>query len=204
MAALIFDFDGTIADSFELAVDIFHTVSGRSKKLTAEEIRTLRGHSTPEILQKLGIRWWQMPRLVSRGLHMAHYRLDEIEPFPGLGPILFELHNRGHRLFIVSSNRTRNIEQFLVTHDIRPFFEKIYGDIGLFGKAKALRKIVREQKIGVQDCVYIGDETRDIRAAQKVDMPVFAVTWGYNNEQSLVAERPSKLIRQPSELLTAL
>lgn len=199
---LIFDFDGTIADSFALVVDIFHELTGRSPALSAEEIRALRGHSGREVVKKLGIRWYRLPFLVAKGRKTMHRRLGEVQPFPGIGPILYQLRNRGYQLFVVSTNERVSIERFLTEHDMRQFFEEIYGNIGLFGKAKALRKILREQELRTQDCIYIGDEERDVSAAKKLTMPTIAVTWGYNSEQALRASGPTYVARKPEELLT--
>ncbi len=201
MKALIFDFDGTLADTFALAADIFYELTGRSQPMSAEEVNSLRGQPAREVIQRLGIPWRRVPTLLAKGRQHMHSRLSEAQPFPGLVTVLSQLNERGHRLFVLSSNEPKNIDIFLTEHKLRPFFDKIYGNIGLFGKAKALRKVLREQNLQPAECIYIGDEVRDIHAAQKLDMSTIAVTWGYNNEQVLEAAKPTYLVRKPAELL---
>lgn len=203
MRTIIFDFDGTIADSFKLAVDIFNELMKRDRAVTAKEVEALRGLPSREIIKKLGIPWYRLAYLAMRSRRIVHSRLDEVKPFLAIGPILHELHAQGHQLFVVSSNDSQNIDRFLTDHDMRQFFDKIYGNVGIFSKAKVLRKITREQSVGKLDCVYIGDEVRDVHAAQKVGMPVIAVTWGYNREKPLKDARPQLIVRKPQELIEA-
>ncbi|MDB5170976.1 MAG: Haloacid dehalogenase-like hydrolase, partial [Candidatus Saccharibacteria bacterium] len=53
---VIFDFDGTIADSFGVFVETLEEVLNRPKPLSAEEIADLRGSSTREIIKKLDVK----------------------------------------------------------------------------------------------------------------------------------------------------
>jgi len=51
------------------------------------------------------------------------------------------------------------------------------------------------------DTFYIGDETRDIDAAQQCNIPSIAVAWGFNSEQTLMRSKPSYLAKTPHDLL---
>ena len=52
--------------------------------------------------------------------------------------------------------------------------------------------------------IYVGDETRDITAAQKSRVQVVAVAWGFNSPQILTQFNPDHLIHHPLELLDIL
>ena len=49
--------------------------------------------------------------------------------------------------------------------------------------------------------LYIGDETRDIRASQKAGINVAAATWGFNSLDALRSQNPTYLLDHPSDLL---
>lgn len=201
MKALIFDFDGTLADSFPLVVDIFHELTNRDYHMSSEEMKDLRGRTSYDLVRKLDIPWWRVPLLVARGRALMHERIVGVEPFPKVGPVLHQLHIMGYRLFIVSTNSPKNIEQMLDKHDLHQFFEDIYGNVSMFSKAKTLRRILKEHELRAADCAYIADEERDIQAAHRVGMHAVAVGWGYNIPEVLKASQPHAFARTPEDLL---
>jgi len=127
--------------------------------------------------------------------------IKHIQPFGGMPAIIQKLHAEGHELFIVSSNTVSNVRSFLHEHALHTYFLEIYGGVGLFGKAPTLRRLLREQHLNPKDAVYIGDELRDIQAAQAVSLPVIAVTWGFARLSDLKAKRPTALANRPADLM---
>lgn len=203
MANLIFDFDGTIADSFRLNVDIFCKITGRPATHTQRDIDRLRQMQTREVLRELDISLWQIPFLLSKWRKVMTKRMNEIKPFPAIVPVLQKLQQQGHTLSIVSTNSSQNIELFLANCNLRQFFTDIYGNIGFFGKRRILKRILRDKQLTPTDCFYIGDETRDINAGNKVGMRTIAVTWGYTGDKALQTSRPYILVSAPNDLLSA-
>lgn len=131
-------------------------------------------------------------------------RINQVEPFPGIAEILQTLYNERYVLVIVSSNSKKNIERFLVQHGIGNNFDQIYGGVGLYGKARVLRKILRRNNIAATEAMYIGDEIRDVEAAKQVNMPCIAVGWGFNTPEMLAAHAPTIVVRQPKQLLSVI
>jgi phosphoglycolate phosphatase len=131
-------------------------------------------------------------------------RLAEIKPFPGVENVLATLQKDGYSIYIMSSNSESNIEKFLVTNNMRDYFTKIYGSIGLLGKARALRHIIAQNKFETDDVIYIGDEPRDIIAAKQVGVPCVAVAWGYNSPELLVDHSPMVIVKNAKQLLSVL
>jgi len=64
--------------------------------------------------------------------------------------------------------------------------------------------VVREHKLDKNNVIYVGDETRDIRSARKSQIPIVAVTWGFNATEILSQHQPDYLVDHPSELLGAI
>jgi phosphoglycolate phosphatase len=64
--------------------------------------------------------------------------------------------------------------------------------------------MTKENHLNCSHVIYIGDETRDIIAAQKAGIRSVAVTWGYNSHKALKAHHPDHLIHSPQALLQLL
>lgn len=203
MAALLFDFDGTLADSFALSVDVAHEVMGYTERLSPERIERLRGLPPRAVLREVGVKWWRVPQLLTRGRKLMAGRLvSEVKPFPGVAKVLATLRAQGCRLFVLSSNSTDNVDAFLKAHEIHDVFDHIYGEAGIFNKAGRIRQIIHENRLSPKDMWYIGDEVRDIIAAHQVGIRVAAVTWGFNNRELLADAGPDKIISKPQELVS--
>jgi phosphoglycolate phosphatase len=201
---LIFDFDGTIADSFEMLLSVFGEITGRQQKLTPAEVKALRGKSLGGIIKYLKIKRWQIPRMVIKAKKLITLQITTIETFSGMAEALGRLTKAGHPMFILSTNSSENISAFLKNNNLDDYFVSVYGDIGLRSKSSALKKIMRKEKIKAADCVYIGDEVRDIEAAKKANVTPVAVGWGFNFPEALEAADPSALAQKPKDLLKIL
>jgi phosphoglycolate phosphatase-like HAD superfamily hydrolase len=77
----------------------------------------------------------------------------------------------------------------------------VVGYSRLLGKQRGLRRVLRQTALAAHDVLYIGDEVRDITAAQDVGLDVAAVTWGVNSRSLLAQHSPSQLIDRPEQLL---
>ncbi|HSX45452.1 MAG TPA: HAD-IA family hydrolase [Candidatus Saccharimonadia bacterium] len=204
MAAIIFDFDGTIADSFETIVQVFHELTGRHDKIPPEEIQRLRGMSLHKAAKELEVRPWAMPFLVIRGRRVLGRRIADISAHAGIPETVRKLYAEGHQLFIMSSNSEANIQLFLQQHHMAKEFIRIYGSVGLLSKARVIRKIRRQNQLGSDNCWYIGDEVRDVEAAEFAGINVIAVTWGFNTAELLNRYHPTAMADTPKELLSIL
>ncbi|HEU4679284.1 MAG TPA: HAD hydrolase-like protein, partial [Terrimicrobiaceae bacterium] len=61
-----------------------------------------------------------------------------------------------------------------------------------------------KQHVSAAEILFVGDETRDIEACQKVGVRIVAVTWGYNSRRSLVAMKPDFIFDDPKELVALM
>jgi phosphoglycolate phosphatase len=199
MKTLIFDFDGTLADSFELAVEIAKEI-GVVGEVSKAEINNLRGLPPAKIIRELGIPLTRLPRLVVKGRQLMHGRIGEVHPFKDIPYVVEKLHAAGYQLLVISSNSEQNVRTFLRANGIEPYFDSVQG-VGLFNKAASLRRVLRRLDIQAADCFYIGDEVRDVLAATKARIEPVAVTWGYQAAAALEKYHPFALARKPQDLL---
>jgi phosphoglycolate phosphatase len=200
MKTLIFDFDGTIADSFELVLEIAHDLTG-AEMLNQVEIARLRHLPLMKVVRELHIPLRHFPRLVLQGRQKMHERIHEVQPFPGIPKALEALHGAGHHLLVISSNSEQNVRSFLRANNLEAYFDGVYGSVAVFNKASALRKVIKRNRLVVEDCFYIGDEVRDVIAASKVGVEPVAVAWGYQAPEALAEYHPFALVQKPAELL---
>jgi len=88
---IVFDFDGTIADSFEVFLEVLATIVKHSRPLTAKQIADLRKAPLKDIIKELGIRPWQIPFLLMRGRREISARMEQIPAFNGIPEALTQL-----------------------------------------------------------------------------------------------------------------
>ncbi len=200
MSNVIIDFDGTIADSLPVLLELFYSWSKR-EPFTNDEIETLRSMSAKDVIKAVGVPLWRAPSLLARGRKDFTKYIDKIEIFKDMPEVIAELHKRGHKLYLMSSNSQKNVDRYLQLHKIDKYFETVYGNAGLFRKVAAMRKITRQNHINRSECYSVGDETRDIDAAKKAGLISIAVSWGFNSTKILTEHHPDHLISKPTELL---
>lgn len=201
MRRVIFDFDGSLANSLPVAIEIAEEILGF--EITDEEIQHYRNMTAMQILKEAKIPVYKLPGLLVKGKAILRKRTDEIKIFDGLDKIVKEL-SKEHTLFVVSSNGLGIINAFLDQHKIDKYFAGVYGNVGIFSKAQALKKVVKKEGFAPEDAVYIGDEVRDIEAAKKVGMPIVSVVWGYNGEQIIKKYKPNYIAKKPADIVNSV
>ncbi|ESA35232.1 carotenoid oxygenase [Leptolyngbya sp. Heron Island J] len=206
MTVLIFDFDGTIADTLETIVAITNRLASQYDypQTTPERLKYLRALSTAELLAQSHVPLFQVPFLMRRVRRELHQDVDSIQTFHHLSDVLMALAADGHTIMVASSNAPSTIRPFLERHDLGQVFSQIYGNIGLLGKARSLRRIMRRHRLLPEEILYIGDETRDIEAAHCQGVAVAAVSWGFSDRTALEAQGPTFLVDTPEELYQAV
>lgn len=201
----LFDFDGTLADSFPVFVGHLDEAARRFgfRRLGADEVERLRGLESRAILRELGIQPWKMPAIAAwmRG-RMAEERA-RISLFPGIAAAIERLHAAGVGLGIVSSNDAATIRGVLGEAHARRFSHLECG-ASLFGKATRLRRAIRAGGVAPDEAIYVGDEIRDAEAARAAGVAFGAVGWGYARRDALRACAPAALFATTDELVATL
>jgi phosphoglycolate phosphatase len=199
---LIFDFDGTIADTLPVAIEIVNALGDEFgfRSVHQEEFLELKHKSIKELLELSGLSWMQLPLFVKRARDLFKEHLLEVHPILGMPETLFALHSRGYRMGILTSNTPEGVLHFLKTNEVH-WFEFIHAPDSIFGKSKVIRKIMKTCRLAPAEIVMIGDEVRDIKAAQKAGVASVGVTWGFNSAQLLKTTHPDHVIEEPGELL---
>jgi len=197
---IVFDFDGTIADTFDISIEIYNKEIAprfKLKRVTKEEVAYLRKEKSQiEILKKYKVPFWKLPFIVLSARRELNRRINEVEPQKDMIKLIKTLKDKGYSLGILSSNSKRNINIFLKNHGLNQCFDFIVTSKHIFGKHKAMNRISKKQ-----DFLYVGDENRDIEAAKKAGVVSVAVTWGFNKKGAMERHNPDHIIDKPAQLL---
>ena len=197
---VVWDFDGTVVDSRALMLAIFNRLAAEFRYRPVEDPEAVRSLTTRQFLRRQGISLWRLPRIVRRFHAAAAEEAENLKLFPGLAEALAGLSAAGVRLGILSSNKEDTIRRCLRANGAEEQFAFVVGYPRLFGKGKALRRIVRAERHAAAEVLYVGDEVRDIEAARKARVGAAAVTWGLNTEAILRTCRPDLIATDPSVL----
>jgi phosphoglycolate phosphatase len=202
-SVLVFDFDGTLADTFGVGLGIFNQLSAEFgfRPIMDEEIPAARKMSARELIDAYGISHRKVPQIAARGLKLLHARMGQVQPFAEIPEVLRTLKTRGYILGILTSNSEDNVRLFLDRHELT-MFDFVRTSSRLFGKAREIRHLFREHRWPKETVALLGDECRDIEAAQKAQLPIVAVSWGFNSQEALAAQSPAALVHHPQELLS--
>jgi phosphoglycolate phosphatase-like HAD superfamily hydrolase len=199
---IIFDFDGTVADTLDAVVKIVNEQSEHFgyRKVTKQDIPYLQGKKPREILSHLGISIFKLPSWV-RKIHLEiNKEIANLTPTVNISPLLSELSDKKDvSIGILTSNTQENVQQFLDKNKL-DFFEFVRTGKSVFGKSHLINKIVKHQNLERGNVFYVCDEVRDIEAARKSGIRSVAVTWGYNTKNALMRENPDFLATTPDEL----
>ena len=194
MKAILFDLDGTLADTapdLGGALNRLLEEEGRTA-LPAEEIRKCASFGAKGLLEAgFGPDSAEEKQLTARFLALYAQRLcDKTRLFAGAETTLKTLDERG-------------IAWGVVTNKSRCFAEPILKQLGLHDRAHCLiygdsaqRKkpapdllllAAKELDIPPAECLYIGDSERDVAAAKAADMPVLVIAYGYESKDADVS-----------------
>lgn len=202
ISALLFDFDGTIADTLDLAMAIGKKVADEFglRQLTNKEIIRFRNGGLREAVRDLKIPLRKIPSMILRIRQEIHDNIELMRPINGIDAVLKELRPRCKSLGIVTSNSQENVLWFLKKNNLEFFDFGAYSS-AIFGKLSKLRGLIHRHHLPKENTLYFGDTIGDIEACRKAGIRVAAVTWGYNTKEALGAAKPDFLVSLPEEIL---
>ena len=198
---ILFDFDGTIANTLESIIDIMNKLSDEFgfKKIQSNDIESLRDKRPLEILKSLGISLFKLPFVIRKARKEINSHIASLSPSVDLLPTLKYFKKQNFQIGIVTTNTEENVRQFLHANNL-DFFDLFYTTKKVFGKDKTITKIIKDMKLEKSCVFFIGDEVRDIEAGKKAGVKTIGVSWGYNTRDALDREKPDFLIDSPMEL----
>lgn len=203
-ALVIFDLDGTLADSFPWFLRTINDIADRFgfRRVADEDVEGLRHASTREILARLEVPLWKLPAIARHARRLKAEAASEISLFPGVDAMLRTLADNGVQLALVTSDSEANAREKL--GEAAALFSHFDCAASLFGKPAKFRRVIRRAGLEPAQVIAIGDEVRDIEAARAVGIACGAVCWGYAAPAALRALEPDHVFARIDEIAATL
>ena len=201
----IFDFDGTLADSFPFFMGVMNLLADTHgfRRVEEHEVETLRGYEARRIMGHVGMPMWKMPLVARDFRKRMAAEIGCIPLFPGVDRMLERLNDAGVAVAIVTSNSFENVRSVLGPRGAG--LVRYYGcGASVFGKRPKLRKVLRDSGVPAGEAICVGDEIRDLHAARAEGIAFGAVSWGYTSLESLRAHSPEEVFASIDEVTETL
>jgi phosphoglycolate phosphatase len=200
---IIFDFDGTLADSFGCVLRLFDVAALRHglRRVDPGDVDSLLSKDPKDIMRHLGIPAWKLPLVVASMRREMRRDIDRVRLFPGVTTLLDGLWERGVALALVTSNSHDNV-RCVLGPEMTARFRFFDCGVAVLGKRARLRKIVARSGLAREEIFCIGDEIRDLEAARKERLAFGAVSWGFAKPDLLAASGPDVLFMTPEEIMS--
>ncbi len=210
---VLFDFDGTFADT---APDMAAAANRQRQKLglaplPTDELRPFVSMGARGMVKaSLGLEPDHADYEAQRVAFLADYENNstvDTRLFAGIDELLNEIRQAGMRWGIVTNKHTRYAEPIVAWLNLPDCATLVCGDTTQYAKPHPmpLQHAAKEAGFDTADCIYVGDDLRDIVAARAAGMPSIAAAYGYCG-----VEHPphlwgaDALVEDPSELWQAI
>ncbi|MBI3485789.1 HAD-IA family hydrolase [Candidatus Daviesbacteria bacterium] len=201
---ILFDFDGTIANTIDIVSEIYNKFapSYGFKTIDKKEMIHIKSLSPLQILKDLRKSWLsfiKLPFFIKKIEGELNRQMESVKFYPGIIELLKRLKSEGYKLGIISSDTKKNIKKFLKLNDL-DFFDFIYTG-SFWGKSNLINKFLKDLDFKPSEVIYIGDEVRDIQAANKSQIDIVSVTWGFGSKKTLFQHKPNFIVNKPMDIL---
>ena len=210
LKAIVFDLDGTLADSSHCIVVSMHLVAKQMnlQPVTDSAIEDLIGKPLSVMFPTLyNTTPTQTEEAIGR-YRIEYVRLTKTEEqlFDGVIPMLKALKAQGYKLAIATGKNQEGAENACARQGLTPYFDSIHGILpGTPGKPDpaVLIRAMKALSVSAEECVMIGDTTYDMQLAQAVGVEAIGVDWGVHSRDKLEA-CGVKVVESMKELLGVL
>ena len=199
---LIFDFDGTLANSFPWLLGILDELAHRFKAtpLDPTRLHELKNYPPRKIMKMHNVPVWKLPAILRFTRAKMRANSEGIIRFEGVDNLLQSLHKRNVRMALVTTN-TRETVRKVLGDELFEMFHLFEDKVSIFGKPAALNRIARKSGFEKSEMLAIGDEIRDVEAAKKVSIPFGAVAWGFTSLEALSSRFPEHVFTEVEQIL---
>lgn len=189
LEAIIFDFDGVIADTYELNLKVYRDFYPDIARKEFEDLHTGNPLKKRDWSDEKAIIFAQKQRQLFSQKHF----------FKGMDQLIKDLANK-FKLFVISSSDDANIKEYLSLKDLNDYFIQVLGANTHKSKVEKFKLIMNQYDFGPDEILFVTDTVGDIKEAQVLNIPTVAVTWGYHDEKLLNQAHPQWLVSNLREL----
>ena len=199
---LIFDFDGTLANSFPWVLGILDELAEKFKAIPIDhsKINEIKNYPPRKIMKMHNVPIWKLPAILKFTRSRMVTQGDGILRFDGVDTLLRSLKERDIQMALVTTNTCETVRRVL-GEDLYNLFQLFEDKVSIFGKPAALKRIARKSGFNRSEMLAIGDEIRDIDAAKKVSIPFGAVSWGFSTLEAFASRAPEHIFNEMGDIL---
>ena len=207
--AALFDFDGTLADSFTAITTSTNFVRARYglPPLAEAVVREYVGYGLPDLMQELVPTANTAEAVAVYSEHHRGAMLTDTRLMPGVADVIPELVRRGLTLAVCSNKRVAFTRELVAGLGLAAHFAAVLGPEDVGGRAKPDPAMLHEglARVGATaaTAVYVGDMAIDVHVARAAGIAVWLVPGGAGKE-SPAAAGPDRMLTGFAELLDLL
>ncbi len=197
--AVIFDWDGTLADTRKVIVISFQkALSEVNCKVTNEYIERRIGIGAAETFRdivksaKVDVDEKLIHHLIERKSQLEIELTDQVQLFPGVKELLEALHGKV-KMGLASMNNRSVIIHLVKANDLEKFFDVILTAESVSHSKpnpEIFLKTAAELKTNPEKCVVIEDSIFGVKAAKSANMGCIGITTGVYSKKELNKEKP--------------
>ena len=194
MKTIIFDFDGVIHDTFDLAYKI--NIEAIGEKLTEDEYRDFFNGNIferIEITEENAKKFYELQNEAFKYLRLE----DKIK-------INLEKLSEKYPLFIISSNQETALNIYFRNNNSTHIFKEILGMETHKSKVEKFKYLFNKYNLKAEECVFVTDTLGDILEGHKVGVKVIAVDFGFHKRDRLEKGKPFKIVSSFEEILQTI
>ena len=200
LRAILYDLDGTLADSFRPIRDSFNHMLkefGHERVLSHDESLSLVGGGLEESVARL-----LSPQEVAKGtaVFRAHYEsifLETTHPMPGADHLLGEMARQGIAQGVVT-NKLGTSARALIRHfgweDSLSLCLGEHDGYELKPSPDMILAVAMQMGVAPRDLLFVGDSPFDREAGRRAGCPVILLTTGTHQEKELAALDPIAVV----------
>ena len=194
MKTIIFDFDGVIHDTFELAYNINVEVLG--KNLTKEEYKDFSNGNIFKVAEMNKKNVEKIFKIQNKAF--KYLKLEE-----NIKKILEKLSKK-YTLFIISSNQETALNIYFQNNKFVHIFKEILGVETHKSKVEKFKYLFKKYNLKVDESVFITDTLGDILEGHKVGIKTIAIDFGFHGRERLKKGNPFKIVSNFDEMLKVI
>jgi len=199
---VIFDFDGTLADTEGILRNIYRDVAKEKgwAPLDRAKYRKLFTASIWDAALWSRFLPWRLPYLVGESRSRLQQRANSIKLFPGMKKVVTELHQADCELYVLSRNWQSTVQLVMDKNGLGSMV-LVLKKPGFFTKHKSVKKLIQQKAYTKDSTWMIGDEVRDIYAAKRAGVLSIAVPWGFQDAATLAKLLPTAIVGKAEDIV---
>jgi HAD superfamily hydrolase (TIGR01549 family) len=195
---LLFDWDGTLADSADLGLVAFQRAFEELGLVFSQEIyESTYSPNWYSLYEALGLpkHKWQL----ADDLWLRHYGDQTADLIEGAAETVLDLHRRGYRVGVVSSGSERRVCREIAQSELAAVFEAVICNEHIVNKKphpEGLELALQQLKSNPEESAYVGDAPEDIQMGKRACVLTVGVRSSYPSSARLLSSQPDIYLKR--------